>query len=373
MGKKQNILQIKDMEKQKISIFIISPNDVKPERLIVKKVCHKLNESVGNRFEIVPVVWEDYPLTYVKNPQESIDALLENADIYVVILWHRLGTVVEGCQGAVTGENNVTGTQYEIEKILALGKERIFFYFKRETPTFTPKELEEALKQQKLLEHFITTMELRKNSTRHGYHDFVSTDAFEKQITKHLTVEIERMTGINITPHKQKNSKNSKNYPIWFLLVLMILFVAFYMFSFQPPVTASEVVQLHQTKREKQTQRSGIYVSLKDGKEIYLPLWQRVKEESNRFVNSKERAAYEIVFSLKSKEKHYMIANEPMTKSLCTISYKLIDLPQKIIKEVYQSDAEAIDFDTQQAKKQCFQNAYQDIVNKLSRVLKGVQ
>ncbi len=65
-------------------------------REIVKEVCDNLNHSTDKNIEISCTIWEDYPLIYTKNLQESIDELLVNADIYIVILWHRLGTSVEG-------------------------------------------------------------------------------------------------------------------------------------------------------------------------------------------------------------------------------------------------------------------------------------
>lgn len=352
--------------KQKIKIFIISPNDVESERFIARDVCDEFNEVTDEDIEISPIIWEDYPLTYTKNPQESIDDLLINADIYIVILWHRLGTTVEGCTGAITGAQDVTGTQYEIEKILALGKEHIYFYFKLEEPTFTSGELNEALKQKKLLEKFVDVMQLKQNRTKHGYQEFHTTKEFKKKIATHLHKEIERVSGKRLTV------KKGRLYSVVSIFALLIGIV-YYIFMLTSLKTTDEFDHIKNNITTKSTRR-GIYIAKKNTAEqsMYYALLQTLKEKDKKVIKYRDRAAYEITLSAKSQEKKYNIFNETMIRSVCTIAYDMKDLSKDITIDVYQGGAEAMDFEAERAKKQCLKNAYRHLSNELIKVLKGL-
>jgi hypothetical protein len=117
--------------KKEINVFIISPNDVKEERQISKEVCEEFSGLVGKKIEVNAILWEYHPMSYHKNAQENIDDTLDKCDIFVIILWHRLGSIVEGFEGAVTKSQKVTGTQYEIEK---------YFHSKKSISIFILKE-----------------------------------------------------------------------------------------------------------------------------------------------------------------------------------------------------------------------------------------
>lgn len=178
-----------------INIFIVSPSDVSLERNIAKDVCKQLDNIVGKDIEINSVMWEYYPMSYHKDPQANIDKILESSDIFVIILWNRLGSIIEGYQGVITQSTSVTGTQYEIEKILATKKESVFFYFKIKQKNFASEELEEAWKQRQMLDTFLKDINLTKGSTQHGYQEFLNENDFRERLTKHLKLEIERITG----------------------------------------------------------------------------------------------------------------------------------------------------------------------------------
>ena len=239
--------------KKEINVFIISPNDVKEERKIAKEVCEEFNNLVGRRIEINAVLWEYHPMSYHKNAQENIDDTLDKCDIFVIILWHRLGSIVEGFEGAVTQSKKVTGTQYEIEKILSLKKEHIYFYFKREEKHFLENELEEAVHQKKILDTFLKNINLTKGSTKHGYQEFEEKNEFREKLTMHLKAEIQRLTGKQITiPNRYKKKQpitklRKYTYMLLYLLVASIIFSIYIWYYFLPSISD---VWKHTIKKE---------------------------------------------------------------------------------------------------------------------------
>ena len=220
--------------KKQINLFVISPNDVKEERQIAKEVCEEFNNLVGRKIEVTAILWEYHPMSYHKNAQENIDNVLDKCDIFVVILWRRLGSVVEGFKGAITNNENVTGTQYEIEKILSLEKEHVYFYFKSKEKYFLEDELEEALHQKQLLNTFLKEIKLTKGSTKHGYQEFEERDDFREKLTIHLLSEVQRLSGKKIVITKSDKNKNpiSKLRKfVYIFLYSLVAVIAFFIYS----------------------------------------------------------------------------------------------------------------------------------------------
>jgi hypothetical protein len=116
--------------KKEINVFIVAPKDVDEERETVRDVCSILDEQTDKNIKIQAISWKQFPMFYKDNPQKSIDKYFHKSDIFVVILWNRIGTVVEGITGTVSHSDNITGTQYEIESIIASEKESVLFYLK---------------------------------------------------------------------------------------------------------------------------------------------------------------------------------------------------------------------------------------------------
>ena len=114
--------------KKEINIFIASPGDVKEERGIVREICDELNRSTllkpfGISFEATG--WEDaFPSP--GRPQEVINKLVDECDIFVCIFHKRYGTP--------TGEEE-SGTLEEFLNAYDSWKEykkpHIMFYFKK--------------------------------------------------------------------------------------------------------------------------------------------------------------------------------------------------------------------------------------------------
>ena len=248
--------------KKEINIFIVSPNDVKEERNIAKEVCHYFDNLVGRGINVNAVLWEYQPMSYHKNAQENIDKVLDKCDIFVVILWHRLGSVIAGYEGAITKSKNVTGTQYEIEKILANKKEAVFFYFKTKEKQFLANELEEALRQQKLLDGFLMDIELTKGSTKHGYQEFDNSEEFREKLISHLLDEVQRLSEKKITIPKKKNSSKLQKYMYMFLYVLVTgtMFFLYMWYYFFPSFVTKEKVIKPEERNVKSLKSSEEYI-----------------------------------------------------------------------------------------------------------------
>ncbi len=131
--------------KRELNAFIASPGDVPEERIIVRQVCDELNKkawmsSYGISFKATG--WEDvFPSP--GRPQEIINKLVDECDIFVCILHKKFGTH--------TGKEE-SGTLEEFLKAYDLWKEKkkphIMFYFKEAKIS----SLEELPQFQKVLE-----------------------------------------------------------------------------------------------------------------------------------------------------------------------------------------------------------------------------
>ena len=223
-----------------IRVFVVSPNDVKPERKIVRELCEQISSAAADKIDVEAVMWEYHPMSYHKNPQENIDVVMDECDIFIVILWYRLGSVVEGLEGALSGDQNITGTQYEIEKIIASKKESVYFYFKTLPKNFHMEELADAYKQREQLDNFLKKIGLTKGTTKHAYQDFSDEEEFRDKLQTHLLYEIQRKTGIAIKTLPTKSHESSskkkmtkKRFMIFGILVFFFYAIGGWIFAFK--------------------------------------------------------------------------------------------------------------------------------------------
>ena len=96
---------------QNLHIFISSPSDVTPERLIAKRIIDRLAREFEHHCNIEPVLWERQPLIATEHFQKTIEPPPSRTEIVVIIIWSRLGTPLpkDEFPGAVSG-SEVTGT-----------------------------------------------------------------------------------------------------------------------------------------------------------------------------------------------------------------------------------------------------------------------
>lgn len=78
-----------------LTVFIASPSDVAPERQKLREIIADLNQTVARHlgFVLDATGWEDLPPSvHEERTQELINPSVDKADIFILILWKRLGT-----------------------------------------------------------------------------------------------------------------------------------------------------------------------------------------------------------------------------------------------------------------------------------------
>ena len=371
--------------KKQINIFIISPNDVNEERAIAKEVCQELDKAIGMGTEINAILWEDHPMTYHKNAQANIDNVLDTCDIFIVVLWHRLGSVVEGYEGALTQNKNVTGTQYEIEKILASERESIFFYFKTKEKHFSSGEVEEASRQRKLLDAFLEDINLEKGSTKHGYQEFKESAEFRQKLLNHLVIEIERRTKtkikLPIDDSTESKNMNSLYILIWGLAIFMFGLFLLSEESAEPKVllkketSSQKIVKLPMTKQNT----SGIYLEIQDkdgsilNKKTYNYFLEALtKADIEVFFNDNKRD-FKVKLTQDIKQTTYVVSDMEMIKVECILSYVVVDLHKNSTIKAQRKRGVVTHFNSKSAKTECLDTLYDDMSKTLIKQLIGLK
>src|SRR5438105_518115 len=109
---------VTEPERPTLRVFISSPSDVRPERLIAERVVRRLAREFAHHLRIEAVMWEHEPLLASHHFQEKIIPPHET-DIVVVVLWSRLGlTLPRDKFPGPLSLKDVTGTEWEFEDAL---------------------------------------------------------------------------------------------------------------------------------------------------------------------------------------------------------------------------------------------------------------
>jgi hypothetical protein len=161
---------------QRVQVFVASPGDVTEERDCLKRVIEELNGTLGRQEDVLIelVRWETHAWPgFGEDAQAVINAEIEPFDIFVGIMWRRLGTPTH---------RSLSGTVEEFERAYASWvshkRPAIMFYFR--TSPFTPT-LEE-LDQIKAVYEFRDS--LRKLGALFWEYDGVAQ--FERLAREHL-------------------------------------------------------------------------------------------------------------------------------------------------------------------------------------------
>jgi len=178
-----------------LRVFISSPSDVRPERLIAERVVRRLGREFAYHLRVEPVMWEREPLVASHQFQEKITPPRET-DIVVVILWSRLGLSlpVDKFLGPLSGKP-VTGTEWEFEDALKANRERKLpdlLMYRKKAPVTGSFEDEEIVRQQlvqkRLVEDFVKCWFIDQNtqSFTAAFREFTDASAFEEMLETHL-------------------------------------------------------------------------------------------------------------------------------------------------------------------------------------------
>lgn len=122
---------------KRLKVFISSPGDVIPERQVVKQVIQQLNDEYSGRVYLVPILWEEEPLLASDTFQAQIQ-LPRKSDIYIGILWSRMGSPLPETIVREDGSRYESGTAFEFEDAMAgckeHGKPDMLVYHKQGAP-----------------------------------------------------------------------------------------------------------------------------------------------------------------------------------------------------------------------------------------------
>jgi hypothetical protein len=161
-----------------VKVFMASPSDLAREREVFSQTVAKLNEgfAAGANARIEPLRWELLPSTYGHRPQDIINTMIDECDVFILALHMRWGQKPK--DGAFSSY-----TEEEFRRAEALflssGKPRIVVLLKR----IEPERLADAGPQLKQVVKF------RKNlvsSDKLLYREFETPDEFQQLLEGHL-------------------------------------------------------------------------------------------------------------------------------------------------------------------------------------------
>jgi hypothetical protein len=338
-----------------IRIFVISPDDVVPERMAVAEVCRHLNDVYNGMLHIETVLWEYHPLPYKRDPQAGVNDAFENADIYIVILWNKLGSFLPGYEGVLTKTKPVTGTQYEIERALSQDAKPVFFYFKRKKQYFPENEVEKAAEQKRLLENFLERIELKKGTTKHGYHTFNNITDFKEKLFHHLIIELEKCTGIK-PKKKVRIEKKRTKIIIWGLVAVI---AAVWIFYTERPKTIKKV-PVHITA----TNEKNIYIVPNESFDDMLvsSMEKLFKRQGFKIVTKRELADTIVKVRQSSDVRTHMVRGVETMQVVCEVKYRIFDKNSTLLKS-QSLRQETVGFERDETAKRCFVHLAEKLLN----------
>ena len=178
---------------RQIKVFISSPGDVIPERQIAKMVLGRLNDEFSGRALLVPILWEEEPLLVTEAFQAQIHPP-RDADIYLGVLWSRIGSRLPPSITRDDGSEYESGTVFEFEDALSghreTGKPEMLLYLKTGFPEISLGDRDAVLgrlDQIELLGEYRERMLMGQDGTyAAAFHMFETMDHFESMLDMHL-------------------------------------------------------------------------------------------------------------------------------------------------------------------------------------------
>jgi CheY-like chemotaxis protein len=178
---------------RKLTVFISSPGDVIPERRIAKQVMHRLNEEFAGEALLLPILWEEEPLLASETFQAQIHPPSET-DIYLGILWSRIGSPLPDTITRADGTRYDSGTAFEFEDALAgfraTGKPDMLVYRKSGAPVMSLAERAEVLERLEQMDRLQAYVDRHFRGEDGSYiaafHTFDEAEQFESMLYTHL-------------------------------------------------------------------------------------------------------------------------------------------------------------------------------------------
>lgn len=182
-----------------LKLFISSPGDVNAERVITGRVVDRLGEEFEGLLELDPIFWEHEPMRMTDTFQTQIIPTSET-DIFICILWSRIGTRLPAKLTRADGSRYESGTEYEFEDAWAghakTGKPEMLIYRKMAKPPFLlnpdAPDYGARLAQKEMLEAFFRKwFQDEEGSFVSAFNPFDGLDDFEERLEDHLRKVLE--------------------------------------------------------------------------------------------------------------------------------------------------------------------------------------
>jgi WD40 repeat protein len=174
-------------------VFISSPGDVAEERVVANNLVRRLADEYAEYLHVEPVFWEHEPLLATETFQKQIPPP-HDCDVWVCILWSRLGTRLPASLTRADGSRYASGTEYEFEDALSgfrqNGHPQPLVYFKTADPVVSLRDakLEERIAQKNALDAFYRKwfIDETEGTATLASHRFKTTAEFEELLEHHL-------------------------------------------------------------------------------------------------------------------------------------------------------------------------------------------
>ena len=179
-------------------IFISSPGDVIPERRVAKTVIGRLNEEFFGRAYLIPILWEEEPMLASETFQAQIHPPNET-EIYVGILWSRIGSPLPDTILRPDGTRYESGTAFEFEDALdgfkQQGSTEMLLYRKQGAPTLSLEDRDivlDRLDQIDKLTGYLDRWLIGEDGSYIGaFHMFETEEQLDTMLEMHLRKLVE--------------------------------------------------------------------------------------------------------------------------------------------------------------------------------------
>jgi CheY-like chemotaxis protein len=200
IGAALEMVQLRRRMARQLRIFISSPGDVIPERRVLKQVIQQLDDEYGYDVQLVPILWEEEPLVASDTFQAQIIEPHE-ADLYVAILWSRIGSPLPNTILRDDGSRYESGTAYEFEDAMAgfraNGRPHMLMYRKTGAPTVELADRDQVLDRldqiDRLGDYLDRWFRDEDGSFVGAFHEFAGPDELEAMAAVHLRKLIDRV------------------------------------------------------------------------------------------------------------------------------------------------------------------------------------
>ncbi len=176
----------------KLSLFISSPGDVNEERVIAARVIARIAEEFARRVTLEPIFWEHEPMLMTETFQTQI-LPPSQADIFIGILWARIGTRLPANITRADGSRYASGSEFEFEDAWAgfekTGLPEILIYRKTAKPLITPDmpDFAARMAQKEALDAFARQwFQDEEGSFIAAFNPFENLAEFEVRLEAHL-------------------------------------------------------------------------------------------------------------------------------------------------------------------------------------------